>query len=66
MDWTVREWNPGGGEIFCTRLDRPWGSSSLLYNAYRVSFPGVKRPEREVDHPPPSTAVVKERVELYF
>ena len=28
------------------------------------SFPGVKRPGRGVDHPPPSTAVVKERVEL--
>jgi hypothetical protein len=30
------------------------------------SFPGVKRPGRSVDHPPPSSAEVKERVELYF
>ena len=31
------------------------------------SFQGVKRQERGVDHPPPSTAEVKERVEhLYF
>jgi hypothetical protein len=30
------------------------------------SFPGVKRPERGVDHPPPSSAEVKERVELYL
>ena len=29
------------------------------------SFPGVKRPGRGVDHPPPSSAEVKERVELY-
>jgi hypothetical protein len=29
------------------------------------SFPGVKRPGRGVDHPPPSSAVVKEIVELY-
>jgi hypothetical protein len=30
------------------------------------SFPGVKRPGRSVDHPPPSSAEVKERVELYL
>jgi hypothetical protein len=28
------------------------------------SFPGVKRPGRGVDHPPPSSAEVKERVEV--
>jgi len=28
------------------------------------SFPGIKRPERGVDHPSPSSAEVKERVEL--
>jgi hypothetical protein len=39
---------------------------SLLYNGYRVSFPGVKRPGRDVNHPPPSSAEVKERVELYL
>jgi hypothetical protein len=30
------------------------------------SFPGIKRPGRGVDHPPPSSAEVKERVELYL
>jgi hypothetical protein len=30
------------------------------------SFPGVKQPGRGVDHPPPSSAKVKERVELYL
>jgi hypothetical protein len=30
------------------------------------SFPGVKRPERGVDHPPKSSAEVKERIELYL
>jgi hypothetical protein len=30
------------------------------------SFPGEKRPERGVDHPPSSSAEVKERVELYL
>jgi hypothetical protein len=42
------------------------GPPSLLYNGYRVSFPGVKRMGRGVDHPPPSRAEVRERVELYF
>ena len=39
--WTVRGSNPGGGEIFRTRPDRPWGPPSLLRKRYRV-FPGVK------------------------
>ena len=34
--WTVWGSNPGGGEIFHTRLDRPWGPPSLLHNGYRV------------------------------
>jgi hypothetical protein len=33
--------NSGGGEIFRTGPDRPWGPPSLLYNGYRV-FPGGK------------------------
>jgi hypothetical protein len=32
----------------------------------RGSFPGVKRPGQEADHSPPSSAEVKERVELYL
>ena len=36
--------NSGEGEIFRSCPDRPWGPSSLQYNEYRVSFPGVKRP----------------------
>jgi len=47
--WTVWESNPGGGEIFRTCPDRPWGPSSLLCNGYRV-FPGGKeRPGRDAD-----------------
>jgi hypothetical protein len=30
------------------------------------SFPGLKRPGRGVNHPSPSSAEVKERVELYL
>ena len=63
MAWTVRGSNPFGGEIFHTRPDLPWDPASLLYNGYRV-FPGVKRTVRGIDHPPLSTADVKERAEL--
>jgi len=32
---------------------------SVLFNGYRDSFPGVKRPEHDVHHSPPSRADVK-------
>jgi hypothetical protein len=44
----------------------PRGPPSLLQNGYRVSFPRVKRPGRGVNHPPPSSAEVKVRAELYL
>jgi len=40
MGWTVRGSNPGGGEIFHTCPDRPWGPPSLLYNGCRVFVGG--------------------------
>jgi hypothetical protein len=49
--WTIRETNPGGGEIFHTRPERPWGPPSVQYNGHR-DFPGAERPGRGVDHPP--------------
>jgi hypothetical protein len=39
--WKIWGSNPGGGEVFLTCPDRPWGPPSLVYNGYRV-FPGVK------------------------
>jgi len=30
--WTVRGSNSGGGDIFRTRQDRPWGPHSFLYD----------------------------------
>ena len=38
---TVQGTNSGGGEIFRTCPDGPWGPPSLLYNGYRV-FPGSR------------------------
>ena len=52
---------PVGGEIFRTSLDWPWGSASFLYDGYRIPFRVVKRPGRDVEHPPLSIAEVKER-----
>jgi hypothetical protein len=66
MGWTVWGSKPCKGEIFRNRPHRPWGPPNLLYNGYRVSFPGVKRLGRGVNHPPTSSAEVNERVELYL
>jgi hypothetical protein len=58
--WMVRGSNPGGGEIFRTCPDRPWGPPSLLYNGYWI-FSGDKEwPGRAADHSPPSSAAVME------
>jgi hypothetical protein len=58
--WTVRGSIPGGGEIFRTCPDWPWGPPGLLYNGYRV-FPGCKaRQVHAADHSPPPSAVVME------
>ena len=62
--WAVRGSNPCEGEVFCTRPDRSWGLPSLLYKGYRVSFPGLKRPGRGVEHTSSSSSDVKERVGL--
>ena len=62
--WTVRGSNPGGGEIFRTSPHLPWGQPSLLYNGYRV-FLGGKTAVVWRWPPTPSSAEVKERVELY-
>jgi len=66
MRRTVRGSNPSEGEVFRTRPDRPWGPPSLLCNGYRVFPGGKKRLGRGVDHPPPTSAEFKERVELYL
>jgi len=58
--------NPGGGKIFHTCPDQPWGPPSLLYNGHRV-FPGGKeRPGHDADPLPPSSATGHERVEVYL
>jgi hypothetical protein len=47
--WTVRGSNPGGGENFRTRPDRP-GAHTASCTMGTGSIPRVKRPERGADH----------------
>jgi hypothetical protein len=61
----VQRSKPGGGEFYRTRPERPWCPPSL-YTMGTGSFLWVKRPGRGVDHPPPSSSEVKERVQLYL
>jgi hypothetical protein len=64
--WTVRGSNPGGGARFSAPVQTDPEAHPAFYTMATGSFPGVKRPGRGVDHPPPSSAEVKERVELYL
>jgi hypothetical protein len=56
--------NPSGGRDFQHQTGP--GAYPASCTMGTGSFPGVKRPGRGVDHPPPSSAEVKERVELYL
>jgi hypothetical protein len=64
MSWTVQASNLCRGDLFCAHPDQPWGLPNPLYNEY-VSFPRLKLPGSGVDHPPPSSTEVKERVQLH-
>jgi len=63
--WTVRESNPGGGARFSSPDQTGPGAHPASHTIGTGSLQGVKRPGRGVD-PPPSSAGVKERVELYI
>jgi len=60
----VRGSNPGGGRDFRHSSRPVLGPTLPPYKGHRVSFPGGKRPERGVNHPPPFSAEVKEKVDL--
>jgi hypothetical protein len=61
------------GRVTCYWLDglgikahrQQWGPPSLLH-MHTGSFLGVKQQGLGINHPPPSSAKVKERVELYL
>ena len=52
------------GSTFSAPVETGLGSHPATYVVGTRSFPGVKRPERGVDHPPPCIAETKERVPL--
>jgi hypothetical protein len=50
-------------------IESRWGQDIAHPASYTMgtkSFPGVNRPGHDVDHPPSSSAEVKERIELYL
>ena len=52
------------GTRFSAHVQTGPGAHPVSYTMGSGSLPGVKRSGRGVDHPPPSSAEVKERVEL--
>jgi hypothetical protein len=54
------------GRDFSAPVQTGPGVHPASYTMGTGSFPRVKRPGRGVDHAPPSSAEVKERVELYL
>jgi hypothetical protein len=63
--WTVRGSNPGEIEISRTRPSCPGDTQPPIQWVLSL-FPGLKRPRRDVNLAPPSSADVEERVELYL
>jgi hypothetical protein len=68
----TRYWLDGPGIESRWRQDFPYpsrptlGPTQLSVQWVPGLFPAVKRPGRGVDHPPPFSAEVKERVQLYL
>jgi hypothetical protein len=56
---------PVGARFFAYVQTVP-GAHPASYTMGTGSFPGVRRPGSGADHPPPTSAEVKERVELYL
>ena len=54
------------GARFSAPVQTSPGAHPASYTMDTGSFPGVKRPGRDVDNPSPSSAEVKERVEVYL
>jgi hypothetical protein len=55
-----------GIEVFFAPVQTGRGPHPASCTMCTVSYPEVKRPGRVVEHSPPSSVEVKERVELYI
>jgi hypothetical protein len=58
----TRYWldGPGGRARFSAPVQTGTGADPASYTMGTGSFPRVKRPGRDIEHPPPSRAEVKE------
>jgi len=65
VGWTVQECIPVGARFSAPVQTNP-GAHPASFTMGTGSLLGVKRLGFDVDHPPPSSAGVKERVELYL
>ena len=64
LSWHINKWELNWIELnYVLTVPR---AHPAFYTMCTGSFPGIKRPGRGVNHPPPSSTEVKERVELYF
>jgi hypothetical protein len=57
---------PWLGARFSVPVQTRPGAYPTAYTLGTVSCPGVKRPERGVNHPPLANTNVKERIKLYM
>jgi hypothetical protein len=64
--WRSGDRIPVGGRKFSVPVQTGPGAYPASYTMGTGYFLGVKRPGRGVDHPPQSSAKVKERVQLYL
>jgi hypothetical protein len=64
IDWIRPRWF-ADWIVLWTRFSAPWDHPAS-YTIGTGSFPGENRLGRGVDHTPPSSAEVKERVQLYL
>ena len=65
IGWKVQEIKSRWGARYSAPVQTGPGAHPASCTTGTGSFPGVKRSGRGVDHPPPSSAEVKERVEIY-